>query len=117
MADTPLQRSRDAKFDLWFRDRHWRVMTEESGDRTWDGEDADGNQVTLVVHYDSGHFVIDQPGVFQTPLGHKGRAGFIIRETDAEGADLPGNITAAFGRAALERAIERYGAVTGLPAA
>lgn len=100
-----LKESRQQKFDQWFKDRKWRVAAEISGTREQDGN---------TFRYHKGYFQIDRPGVFQTPLGHKGRAGYMLHEVDADGSDIPDSL-AAFGRIALESAIKAYGSVTGLP--
>lgn len=101
-----LRQRREARFDSWFRDRRWRVCTEITGDRVSD---------TGIVRYSGGFFRMDPPGIFQTPLGHKGRAGYLIQEVDPDGGDrdVP---PVPFGRRTLEHAIEKYGAVSGLPA-
>jgi hypothetical protein len=101
------------KFEQWFSGRHWRVASEVSGERA--GEAA-GLPPDCEVRYQDGFFAVRPPHVFRTPLGHSGRQGYLITETDADGNDLPGAIRAAFGRTTLTRAVREYGAVSGLPA-
>lgn len=103
---TILREAREAKFDAWFKGRHWRVCSEISGERTGEG----GAKIT----YDRGWFTIAPPHTFKTPLGHRGRAGILIQEVDAEGHDLPGTTPASFGEQVLKRAAKVYGSVTGL---
>jgi hypothetical protein len=102
-----LSRSRTERFDSWFKDRRWRVLEEMSGQRERDGS---------TVIYDAGEFWVSWPGIFQTPLGHRGRHGFLIREVDPQtGADLEPAVDVAFGFVTLSTAVERYQAVRGLP--
>jgi hypothetical protein len=101
-----LKASKTAKDQEWFQGRHWRVCAEISGRRELGGHRID---------YHQGFFQVTGPAVFQTPFGHKGRSGYLIQETDAAGTDLPGTVPQAFGRGALRGAIERFGAVSGLP--
>lgn len=101
-----LRTARQDKFDQWFRFRRWRVAAEITEIREIDGDR---------VVYDHGEFWVDKPGVFQTPLGHKGRHGFVVCEVDAvTGLDLQPLVQAAFGYASLQRAQEEYGAVRDL---
>jgi hypothetical protein len=101
-----LASSREEKFDHWFAGRCWRVCTEITGPRVLDGHRID---------YYRGYFLMEPPGTFQTPLGHRGRQGYLIQEISMEdGTDCPTD-PVAFGRQALEKAIERYGLITGLP--
>jgi len=101
-----LHASSEEKYLSWFRDRHWRVSTEITGDRTKDGHK---------IFYFKGFFQVEGPGVFQTPLRHKGRKGYLIQETGADGKDLPGTKPVPFGRTVLERASGQFGHITGLP--
>ncbi len=101
-----LRRAREEKFAGWFRGRYWRVCHEITGNREKDG---------FVVSYFRGHFQVKAPAVFQTPLGHKGRSGYLIQEINSAGSDLPGTQPHPFGRKALEHAISLYHSVTGLP--
>jgi len=101
-----LHASAEEKYAAWFSGRHWRVCEEITGNRTIEGKK---------VSYYRGFFRVEPPGVFQTPLGHKGRKGYLIREIDAQGKDLPGTEPVPFGRMVLERAAEDFSAVTGLP--
>ena len=101
-----LRSSSRQKFEQWFKDRHWRVCTEMTGNRVKDG---------YIVIYYKGFFQVTPPGTFQTPLGHRGRSGYLIQETDAGGTDLPGTEPVPFGRAALLHAIEEFGLVKDLP--
>lgn len=89
----------------WFENRRWRVETELNGTVTIGG---------VKFTYDKGAFEVEPPGVFVTPLGHRGRHGYVIIEVDADGRDIPGTGT-AFGDATLRRASKAYGTVTGLP--
>lgn len=89
----------------WFKDRRWRVRTELDGTVTLGG---------VKITYDKGVFEIDPPGCYVTPLGSRGRHGYVIIETGADGRDIPGSGT-AFGGAALFRAQRAYGTITGLP--
>jgi hypothetical protein len=102
-----IQETRDRKFAEWFANRRWRVMSEVSGERT--------TEAGVTIKYDGGHFVVDKPGVFQTPLGHRGREGFIVREVGADGSDLPDGQTVPFGLSVLQRAAAQFQAVDGLP--
>jgi hypothetical protein len=97
----------DDRLASWFRDRRWRVMTELNGGVTMAG---------TTVTYARGAFEIAPPGVYVTPLGSRGRRGYVIIETDGDGNDIPGTGT-AFGEAALRRASAAWGTITGLPAA
>jgi hypothetical protein len=101
-----LRQRREARFDEWFKDRRWRVCAEMNGER-----EANGS----TVHYRGGFFRIDPPAVFQTPLGHKGRSGYLVQEVDKEGRDIPDS-RHPFGRRTLEHAVSAYQSVTGLPA-
>lgn len=94
------------RFASWFEGRSWRVMTELSGT----AEPQGGIQIT----YDKGAFEIDPPGVYVTPLGNRGRRGYIVTEHDATGHDLPAHAE-AFGEATLRRASLIYGLISGLP--
>jgi hypothetical protein len=97
--------SRESKFRHWFENRRWRVCHEITG--TWT---KDGHRIS----YFRGFFQMDPPGTFQTPLGHRGRKGYLIQETEPDGTDCQTE-PVAFGRQALERAQERFGLITGLP--
>ena len=94
------------RFASWFEGRLWRVMTELSGT----AEPQGGIQIT----YDRGAFEISLPGVFVTPLGNRGRRGYLVIEHSSLGIDKPGT-EAAFGEATLRRAQRDYGLVSGLP--
>jgi hypothetical protein len=95
-----LAAARQARFDKWFKDRKWRVATERTG------ESRDGD---VVVTYDHGEFLVAEPGEFQTPLGNRGRHGFLIQEVDpATGTDIEGSL-AAFGLATLRNAAREHG--------
>jgi hypothetical protein len=104
-ADT-LARAREERFRAWFEGRWWTVRTDATGEREVDG---------VKITYDKGHFVIDPPGVFQTPLGHRGRKGYVLAETDPVGNVLPGKPAAAFGHQTLTRANDKYACVADLP--
>jgi len=93
------------RFAAWFEGRRWRVMSELSGIV------AAGS---IRVAYDRGAFEIAQPGVYVTPLGNRGRRGYLVVETGPDGRDLPVHAE-AFGEATLRRAQRDYGLVTGLP--
>jgi hypothetical protein len=103
-----LARSRTERFDSWFKDRRWRVRTEMAGTREREG---------ATVVYDGGEFWVTPPEVFKTPLGHRGRHGFLIREVSPQtGDDLVPFTDVAFGHATLTDACVRYSAVRDLPA-
>jgi hypothetical protein len=93
------------RFAAWFEGRSWRVMAEKTGTVT-----AGSVRVT----YDKGAFEISPPGVYSTPLGNRGRRGYLVIETGPDGRDVPGT-AAAFGEATLRRAWKEYGLVSGLP--
>jgi hypothetical protein len=95
----------DDRLATWFSGRHWRVMHEVSGTVTL-------GQVRIA--YANGEFEIAPPGVFVTPLGNRGRRGYLVIETGEDGADVPGSAV-AFGEAALRRAQQAHGTVSGLP--
>jgi len=99
-----LKMSRQQKFNDLFRGRRWRVQTEKSGPSVIGG---------IRVRYDCGEFWIDPPGVFQTPLGHKGRHGFVLIEVDADGRDVVPLRRIALGYAAIRGAAEHFGAIAG----
>jgi hypothetical protein len=101
-----LQASRAARNSAWFEGRFWRVCTEVTGRREMNG---------VRFEYFQGFFQVAPPALFQTPHGSKGRSGYLIRETDAAGADIPGGTMQTFGRGALLRANELFGSVSGLP--
>jgi hypothetical protein len=108
---TALQAAREEKLAEWFENRHWRVLTEIDGIRAWPvGAKADDPE-SILVRFRKGSFVVDKPGYYASPLGHPGRNGVLIRETDAEGADLPGKVTTQFGLGTLRSAVAKYGAV------
>lgn len=65
--------------------RKWRVLTEATGTVT-----ADPVRGVKVV-YRRGHFKIEGPGVFQSPLSfNKGKGGVLLQEVRG-GADVPGS--------------------------
>lgn len=101
-----MKRAREAQFASWFETRHWRVAEETSGLRTRDG---------ITILYDRGEFWVQHPGVFKTPLGHRGKRGFLVKETDADGKDLDPPSVQAFGHLTLKTASERYQTIHGLP--
>jgi len=95
------------RFAAWFEGRRWRVMTELSGTV------AAGS---IRVVYDRGAFEIAPPGVYVTPLGNRGRHGYLVVETGLDGSDLMKiGAVQVFGEATLRRAQRDYGLVTGLP--
>ncbi len=96
------------RFASWFEGRRWRVMSELSGTV------SAGPSGIIRVVYDKGAFEIAPPGVYATPLGNRGRRGYLVIETGADGRDLP-VCAEAFGEATLRRAQRDYGLVTGLP--
>jgi hypothetical protein len=100
----PVSSAMDKRLAPWFEGRRWRVMDELSGTVTV-------GQVRIA--YASGEFEIAPPGVFVTPLGHRGRRGIAIIETGEDGRDIPGT-SVAFGEATLRRASSAYGTVSGL---
>lgn len=93
-----------SKFESWFKDRSWRVVTEAAGEH----ELADG----VVITYVAGEFTINQRGKYKTPLGQVGRLGVLVAELDPDGQDT--GEMAAFSMATLHRAQERYGMIAGL---
>jgi hypothetical protein len=95
----------DDRLAPWFKDRSWRVMSELNG-----GVSMQGAHVT----YDKGAFEIAPPGVYVTPLGSRGRRGYVIIEIGADSQDIPGSAR-VFGGAALRRANAAYGTISGLP--
>lgn len=95
----------DKRLAPWFGTRRWRVMREVTGNVIMGG---------VKIAYAAGEFQIDQPGVFVTPMGHRGRRGFLLIETDEAGHDIAGSWQ-AFGEATLRRAAAAYGTVDGLP--
>lgn len=102
-----LAQTRDKQITDWFEGRHWRVCREITGNRELAGHR---------VGFFRGYFTITPPAVFQTPQGRRGRAGYLMQETDMFGRDLPGTDPLPFGRQALETANRRFpGAVTSLP--
>ncbi len=101
-----LRRSSQENFDAWFKSRHWRVCSEVTGTKTMDG---------YRVYYFQGFFQVRPPAGFVTPLGRKGRSGYLIAEVDDQGKDLSGDLVYPFGRIVLEKAIGQYQSVSGLP--
>jgi hypothetical protein len=95
----------DERLAAWFEGRRWRVMDEVSGTVIVGG---------VQIDYANGEFEIASPGVYVTPLGNRGRRGYLVIETDADGHDLPAHAE-AFGEATLRRALLTYGLVAGLP--
>lgn len=106
LEEVALVSSFEDRLAPWFKDRRWRVRTELDGSVTLGG---------VKITYAKGAFEIAQPGVYVTPLGSSGRKGYVIVETDGDGHDIPGTGT-ALGEAALRRAQEAFGTITGLPA-
>jgi hypothetical protein len=102
---SPVSASIEARLAPWFEKRRWRVMAEKTGTVTIAG---------VKYAYDRGAFEISPPGVFVTPLGHRGRKGILIIETGEDGADIPGS-EVAFGETALRRAQRAHGTISGLP--
>jgi hypothetical protein len=93
------------RFVAWFEGRCWRVMHEVTGTVIMGG---------VQIAYANGEFEIAPPGAYVTPLGNRGRRGYLVIETDADGCDLPVHAE-AFGGATLRRASLTYGLVAGLP--
>lgn len=93
-------------FASWFSGRRWRVATEATCVR----DTPDGDRVT----YEQGEFWVSEPAVYQTPLGRRGRHGFILQEVDEAGSDIPGS-RAAFGATALRRAFDLFGSIINMP--
>lgn len=91
----------------WFKDRRWRVMAEKTGTVTIGG---------VEFAFDKGAFEISPPGVYVTPLGSRGKRGYVLIETSEDGTDIPGT-GVAFGEAALRRANAAWDTISGLPAA
>jgi hypothetical protein len=89
-----------------FRDRHWRVAEEVTGQRSVPGEPP------VVVTFDRGRFSVAAPGAYRSPLStNLGRRGVVLVETDDAGAlDIPGS-RIAVGEPALNRAREKFGTI------
>jgi hypothetical protein len=94
----------DKRLESWFKDRRWRVMDEVTGAV---------NIAGVEYAYDHGSFEISPPGAYVTPLGHRGRKGILIIETE-DGRDIAGT-EAAFGETTLRRASAAFGTISGLP--
>ncbi len=107
---TALQAAREEKLAEWFRGRHWRVLTEIDGDRVWPPGAGAGDPEAIIIRFSRGSFVIDRPGCYASPLGHKGRQGVLVRETDEAGSDLPSGTVTQFGLGTLRSAVRDYGA-------
>lgn len=101
-----LKAAREAKVTEWFEGRRWRVMDEADGQREVPGSPG------ITATYRAGHFKIEGPGKFQTPLGHSGKNGILVAEIDAVGQDT--GKYAAFGATALKQAQERFGLIVGI---
>ena len=95
----------DRRLAPWFEHRRWRVLAELDGEVTLAG---------VKIAFAAGTFEIGQPGVYVTPLGARGRRGFVIIETGEDGQDIAGT-EAAFGEAALRRANASWDTISGLP--
>lgn len=97
-----------SKMDEWFKDRRWRVLTEATGQGfVPPGEVGEHLSVTM----EQGHFVVESPGAFKSPLsGNPGRRGIVLQEIDAEDKDIDGS-RYPFGEPAVKAARETYGAV------
>lgn len=96
-----LRRSREQKMKQWFGARHWRVATEVS---------SETDDVVIAA----GEFWTKGGKVFQTPLGHKGRHGYIMQEV-RDGVDVPGS-RVTFGWVTLAKAAEMFpGSIVELP--
>lgn len=97
-----LRRSRELKMSQWFGARRWRVATDVS---------SENDDVVIV----QGEFWTKGGKVFQTPLGHKGRHGYILQEVTQDGVDIP-NSRVTFGWVTLNTASEMFpGSVIDLP--
>lgn len=105
MGVEALAEAREAKLVEWFgNDRRWRITEEMTGERTAEG---------VRIVYQAGHFTIDPPGKFTTPLGASGRSGYVLSEVGPDGSDT--GVQAAFGATALRKAQERFGCIINLP--
>lgn len=72
-------------WDELFKGRTWRVLTEATGTVTTDPVAG-----TRVI-FRRGHFEIEGPGVFQSPLSaNKGKRGVLLQET-RDGEDVAGS--------------------------
>jgi hypothetical protein len=89
--------------ELFGGGRKWRVTEEVSGEVTQHG---------FTVRFDRGRFELPAGAAFRSLLStNLGRRGFLLTETDDQGAtDLPGP-RIAVGEAAATRAREQYGAI------
>lgn len=89
------------KLDEWFKGRQWRICTELSGP-------VEGGVCK------DGQIILAAPAEFQTPLGNRGRRGYIVQEVDAAGNDLSTR-PQIFGIQVLRETQELYGAIVNLP--
>lgn len=99
-----------SKLDEWFTGRRWRLVTELDGEKSVQVTGGDGKPVPVAVTFSKGHFEIDPPGAFASPLGSRGRTGVLLQEVDGSGADIPGSLT-AWGEATFIKARRTYGAI------
>jgi hypothetical protein len=102
-----LAAARAQRWQQWFGTRHWRVMTEVTERRT----DRETGSAVIADH---GEVWIEGDAQFQTPLGNKGRHGFLVTEVGPDGRDLDPAVQVIFGYAALCRARDE-GAVAEVP--
>lgn len=73
-------------WDELFGSRKWRVAREVTGVVSWP---SPGDPIN--VYFKAGHFEIEGPGVFQSPLSsNKGKRGVLLREV-ADSQDVPGS--------------------------
>lgn len=101
-----LERNR-SEVEAWFgHGRRWRICTELNGP----AELKSGASAT----FRNGHFTLDPPWSYLTPIGHRGASGVVLQEVDSDGSDVPGS-RSAFGLQQLKRVSRQYpGCVTNL---
>ncbi len=106
-----------SKMDEWFQTRWWRVVDANGTAHlpatllTEGGTEAGEDEPMLAVEFTHGHFTVEPPGAFRSPLsGNPGRKGVLLQEVDAEGKDIPGS-RYPFGEPAVEKARGHYGAI------
>lgn len=93
----------------WFEGRRWRVCSELNTDQ----------QDILVKN---GEFWVKDGKVFRSPLGNKGKHGYILQEVDEAGNDIwsaeldPAPVRAPFGWVTIRNASEMFpGSIIEVP--
>jgi hypothetical protein len=110
-----LAEARERKFKEWFEGRRWRIADDWTGERPAIVDAGNGTDMTLLLRFNHGRFLIPPPGRFHTPLGHGGRQGVIIIELDELGQDKVPERAVPFGITTLKSAQKAYGLIVGLP--